>query len=99
MGTGGEDQRILADSHRAPAKGCICGIYALSEMPGPGQTRPWPKTAILGRVDLWGKIVEGELGYRAEFAQAVSLIARPRSKRAMMLIRIAADTYDIPIEF
>lgn len=56
-----------------PEEKCTCGIYALTpDYPIPviaGLTRGF----VLGEVLLWGKILEGEKGYRAEYAYPKSL--------------------------
>jgi hypothetical protein len=48
--------------HKAPDAGCSCGIYAAARLsdcpPGP----------VAGKVKLWGTIVPGEYGARAEYA-------------------------------
>lgn len=48
----------------SPDSSCICGIYALKE---------WDEVflyggSVFGEVKLWGKVIEGTKGYRAEFA-------------------------------
>jgi len=50
------------ECHTAPHEDCTCGIYA--------GTSPnvCPAGMVVGKVKLWGKIVPGEQGYRAEFA-------------------------------
>lgn len=66
------DERFTAEcskSHAPPGDDCTCGIYALAE------TEPWPYydfdgggQAVWGEVFLWGTVVKGEKGYRAQFA-------------------------------
>jgi hypothetical protein len=60
-------------AHEAPWPSCRCGIYGLREQEvaerallrySRGELERW----ALGRVLLWGRIVEGERGWRAEFA-------------------------------
>ena len=71
------------DPHRAPDETCSCGFYAMKELrpelvlvatsaqaEGPGATG----RMVLGRVELAGKVIEHELGYRAERARIVELI-------------------------
>lgn len=45
---------------KAPAQGCDCGIYALKDFCGVG--------LVFGQVSLWGRVIEGERGYRAQYA-------------------------------
>jgi hypothetical protein len=60
-------------AHEAPWPSCRCGIYGLRERDtaerallkySRGDLQGW----ALGRVSLWGRIVEGERGWRAEYA-------------------------------
>ncbi len=56
----------LAKFHRSPEPGCTCGIHALkdpSRLARSGRT-----AAVVGRVAMWGRVVEHTKGYRAEFA-------------------------------
>jgi len=52
-------------SHRAPEERCSCGLYAVKS---PHLLRAARAPAVLGTVDLWGRIMEHERGYRAELA-------------------------------
>jgi hypothetical protein len=60
--------------HSAPAKRCSCGIYALAE------SEPWPyysfegsRYPVWGEVLLWGVVIEGDKGYRAQYAYPKAL--------------------------
>jgi hypothetical protein len=60
-------------AHAAPAAGCSCGVYALRDREGlrsylVGRDVPWVVGRVLGEVELWGEVVEGELGWRAAYA-------------------------------
>ena len=59
--------------HAAPAAECTCGIYASREPAGAwtylrGRDEPFTVARVLGRVMLWGRVVEHEDGWRAERA-------------------------------
>jgi hypothetical protein len=72
------------DPHQAPGETCTCGFYAMKELTP--ELRLWasfpigdasPGSAerfVLGRVELAGKVIEHEFGYRAERARIVELI-------------------------
>ncbi|HET6791333.1 MAG TPA: hypothetical protein VFI35_07075 [Actinomycetota bacterium] len=73
------------DRHRAPGEECACGFYAMKqltpEMLLGASSRHAHRVGsrsderfVLGRVQLAGKIVEHELGYRAERARIAELI-------------------------
>jgi hypothetical protein len=55
----------LAWSHEAPNLDCSCGLHATRELETLRRTRC---PAVLGRVALWGRVIEHEHGYRARFA-------------------------------
>jgi hypothetical protein len=60
---------------RVPAVACRCGLYA---MRGADALRRTRDPAVIGTVSLWGRIVEHEHGFRAEwgYPQRLSLICR-----------------------
>lgn len=51
--------------HAAPNLDCTCGLHATH---GPDLLRRTRDPSVLGTVALWGRVVEHEHGYRAEFA-------------------------------
>jgi hypothetical protein len=70
--------------HRVPGEDCRCGFYAMKElhpqllravsMQTASMPTPTEGRLVVGRVELAGKIVEHDLGYRAERARIVELI-------------------------
>jgi hypothetical protein len=54
----------LAWSHEAPNVDCSCGLHATNDLSFLRRTRC---PAVLGRVALWGRVIEHEHGYRARF--------------------------------
>lgn len=49
--------------HRSPDPSCTCGLYATRSL----GDLPWARgPGVLGRVAVWGRVIEHELGYRAE---------------------------------
>ena len=65
-----EDEELPAKTHRAPEVDCTCGVYAYK---GP-ISEIWSGIGLWaeGHVMLWGRVLEGRLGYRAEQAQIVA---------------------------
>jgi hypothetical protein len=56
----------LAATHRSPEPGCTCGIHAIKD---PARlARSGRSAAVVGRVAMWGRVIEHTKGYRAEFA-------------------------------
>jgi len=51
--------------HAAPNIDCTCGLHGAHS---PEILRKAKTPAVLGRVALWGRVIEHELGYRAQFA-------------------------------
>lgn len=64
-------------SHDVPDWDCTCGIYALKELPSIKRDNPdlvnFPMIIIRGQVELFGKIIYHEQGYRAQYARVYSL--------------------------
>jgi hypothetical protein len=67
------------DGHVAPDMNCTCGIHAARE-PAPlwtylrGRDEPTTVARVLGRVALWGRVVEHDDGWRAERAFPLSFV-------------------------
>jgi hypothetical protein len=97
----GEHLEIDPPGHRAPAEGCRCGIYALKHPAdcvtllrvfGFGRYRvsPFDPTFATGVVELAGKVIEHELGYRAERARIVSIVPVQWRPPAPMRMELAS---------
>jgi hypothetical protein len=69
---GEKDQRL------SPYSGCTCGHYAYKRMESLAHLTP-AESCVDGLVALWGKIIEHELGYRAEYAYPHTLWEPKRS--------------------
>jgi hypothetical protein len=61
----------LEMGHEVPNEDCTCGIYALKRVPWLSMMST---ASLLGRVELAGKIIEHDLGFRAERARMVELV-------------------------
>ena len=61
--------------HPAPAERCNCGLYANPDLEALRQHGLClaPEAIVLGQVALWGKVVDDEPSYRAEFAYPARL--------------------------
>lgn len=62
-------------SHPAPDLACTCGLYAARL---PDLLRRTRMPAVWGRVALWGRVIEHELGFRSRFGypQRLRLVCR-----------------------
>ena len=70
---------LRIEPHDAPDDGCECGIYAA---PAADMALPYldrhallrlARSALIGRVALWGRVIECERGWRATFAYPTRL--------------------------
>ena len=91
--------------HEVPDVNCSCGTYAagtFNRLFGMGYTKthglfsaPEGQVTIAGQVKLWGGIIPGQLGWRAQFAYPARLLV-PYS-RWKIAKRIAAE-YGVPFK-
>jgi hypothetical protein len=88
-------------AHAAPVESCGCGVYAVLR---PEQARPYlvgrnsPEGVyrVIGRVALWGRVVECEQGWRGERAYPVRLWV-PACYEAFE-IAFELGRYGVPVE-
>jgi hypothetical protein len=88
--------RFVSRTHEVPSEDCTCGFYSLKELElaaahagmfhlmasqgrGNGQV-------VLGRILLSGKVIEHDLGYRAERARIAELIPFRGTERSIMVL-------------
>jgi hypothetical protein len=104
-------RRVLAKLLRRPQHGpvplpaCQCGIYAtqLVELEPLLAEAPWETGArVLGRVSLWGDVIECERGWRASHAYPERVYVPLRDGRRPRLgqeeIASALADYGVPVE-
>ena len=84
--------------HDAPHRDCRCGFSAYYALPAEPDL-PAPE-AVWGAIVAWGRIVECEIGFRAQHARPIALLdlANPddvaeRGRRRA----VAAERYEIPL--
>jgi hypothetical protein len=68
--------KCLKTDHEPPADGCSCGVYAgknYQHLQDISLSTAF-ESCVHGEVYLWGKVVEHDLGYRAQFAYPKSLV-------------------------
>ena len=91
----------LRGVHHAPARGCHCGIYALKSREDAvflaGQIHG-VETLAVGRVSLWGRIVETERGYRGQYAYVydATLLGGTPAEADEIRRRYAVDVFVAP---
>jgi len=95
-----------APVHAAPEENCACGIYAASEpttlapyLDG-GHARRGAVARVLGRVSIWGRVIEAERGWRGEYAYPAHVYVPPAGsgfRSAFDLVDGLRD-YGVPVE-
>ena len=98
------------ESHAAPAWGCECGIYAMSHLEDDEDLKMSPHICQRGPLDrvmrvagvaqLWGRVVQHDRGYRAEYAQPLRLLTVPsllRVRDTEGLLEAVARRYRISL--
>ena len=96
------------ETHSAPTWNCECGVYGLADFkqdenlelsPHFHQRGPLDRVIrVAGVVQLWGRVVQHEHGYRAEYARPLKLLTVPslaRSRDAEGLLDAIAERYAI----
>lgn len=95
------------EPHEAPDERCECGVYAASapELALPYLSRlgliRGARYALIGRVALWGRVIECERGWRGTFAYPTHLYLRYASRRKGADARALAGRlaiYGVPVE-
>lgn len=79
--------------HVAPHWGCQCGIWAFKDIDRllAVMGQKYAGVCVVGSVDLWGKVIETENGYRAQYAYPKELWLLDNSLEELGLV------YDVPI--
>ncbi|MDQ6796952.1 MAG: hypothetical protein M3011_02810 [Actinomycetota bacterium] len=94
--------RCTGAGHLAPDAGCECGIYGardLESLRQHGLCLP-PEALAVGRVGLWGRVVDDVAGWRAEFGRPLSLavVAEMVAGTDLDAMIAALRTYGVPVE-
>jgi hypothetical protein len=87
------------DPHPAPSEGCTCGLYAARTLESlRGQMLFGLHRMVVGQVSLWGKVIPGQHGYRAQFAYPARLCVFEGVVNRDPGVLDALSTYDVPVE-
>ncbi len=91
--------------HGAPEPCCECGIYAASldcVRRYLADSLPEAQTRVIGRVALWGSVIECERGYRATYAYPralyVPLPLRGGARAAAGEVASGLGRYGVPVD-
>ncbi len=99
------DWLLRRPPHQAPCASCQCGIYATQwERVGKylRDLLPEARARVLGRVALWGTVIESERGFRASHAYPLALYVpvdgADRSPLGPDELARALARYRVPVE-
>lgn len=102
--------RTKPNDHPAPELACRCGIYGVKSVAAARSYLERPPLLcrddrVIGRVALWGEVVEGPLGWRASHAYPSELFVPatvgahgPRRRGYMDEIMLALEEYRVPVD-
>jgi hypothetical protein len=86
--------------HRPPSEACECGIYAADASTAASYGTPPADRVdrrILGRVALWGVVVECEHGWRASHAYPYEIVIPVHRFRDDTLVPLEALAFDLTV--
>ena len=81
-------------SHTPPAPRCMCGLYAARSLEHLCEIA-YHTHGALGEVHLWGTVVPGQLGWRAQYGYPSRLFV-PHT--AWRLVEPLQKTYGVPVK-
>lgn len=97
--------------HAAPELDCRCGIYGVRSVAAARSYLETPPLLcrddrVIGRVALWGDVVEGSSGWRASHAYPIELFlpapaagrSGPRQRAYVDEILLALEAYGVPVD-
>ncbi len=103
--------RTKPNAHTAPELECRCGIYGVQSVAAARSYLEKPPLLcrddrVIGRVALWGDVIEGPLGWRASHAYPTELFVPasvvaptgPRRRGYMDEIMLALEAYRVPVD-
>jgi hypothetical protein len=91
-------------THRAPHPACGCGWYGLKmaarllpwiHLHQRMGTLPCLRRIVIGRVALWGRLIEHAEGFRAELAYPACLYVRARALIPLLGKRYGVEVYPL----
>lgn len=96
--------KTSSDDHLAPQMNCQCGFWGVIDLPTLWQTLGWAngdivrasletRTLAIGRVSLWGRVIVGTHGWRAQFAYPYDVWA-PKYAQDSIRSKYKIDVFD-----
>ncbi|MGI9021956.1 MAG: hypothetical protein ACR2HV_01745 [Acidimicrobiales bacterium] len=94
--------RCMGAGHRAPDPGCDCGFYGARDIDRLRQHGLClaPEALAIGRVALWGRVLDDDAGWRGEFGRPVSVAVVPELVGEAELATMvgALGAYGVPVD-
>jgi hypothetical protein len=88
-----------ARPHTSPGTDCTCGLYASRNLERlRGQILFGLRRMVVGEVSLWGSVIPGQHGYRAQYAYPKRLCVFERVADADPAVVLALADYGVPVE-
>lgn len=85
----GMGYELIPQSHDAPEAACSCGLYA-RDTEQATRSDGLGYGVVLGKVSLWGKVIPGDRGYRAQFGYPAEIWAEEPFSMGL-------DAYGVPV--
>ena len=76
------------ETHEPPVKTCHCGFWAFKTRESLEQRLTVGLDRVVGRVALWGRVMEHELGWRAQWAYPLELWAGDEHRELLQVYRV-----------
>lgn len=87
----------LTPTHDAPLEGCSCGIYASTDLDFARRLAARLAGNVVGMVAMWGKVIEYNRGFRAEYAYPVSLEVKADRVQSSAIAPKLEELYGVPV--
>ena len=93
--------RCMGAGHQAPDEGCDCGVYGARDLESLRQHGLClaPEALAVGRVALWGRVLDDESGWRGQYGVPVSVSVVPElvGEAELDSIVAALGAYGVPV--
>jgi hypothetical protein len=90
-------------THESPKEHCSCGVYAYLDRGRAEELAETSCAPVFGTIALWGRVIEHEFGFKAEFAYPLELWVTEWAKPKLMSTtwgfdpKVLADDYGVPV--
>jgi hypothetical protein len=98
--------RVPPHQDATPAAGCKCGYWGLADYTEVyaqfgtrimKRVRPNPEQFVYGTIALWGRVLTGTKGWRAQYAYPLALVSEATTLNNRGMLLGLAETYGIPV--